>query len=205
MWSTDPVALVLSYTRTMLGFLLFNNSPKSISMIGLGGGSLPKWCYAHLPEAIIKVIEINQDVIAYRDMFYIPSDDARFEVVCADGADYVSETLDGPEVLLVDGYDHDGQPPQLCSQAFYDDCYRALDGDGVLVVNLCGWDNRVSIERIRRSFHQRGLVVLPENGTNMIVFAVKGDRLWLKDEGLDELLLRLGRPAERSPLMLCPS
>ena len=29
-----------------------------------------------------------------------------------------------------------GQPPQLCSQDFYDDCFRALAPGGVLVVNL---------------------------------------------------------------------
>ena len=40
------------------------------------------------------------------------------------------------DVLLVDGFDHAGQPAALCTQRFYDDCFAALRADGVLVVNL---------------------------------------------------------------------
>src|SRR6185437_13312060 len=38
MLASDPNFLVLSYTRTMMAFMLFNNGPKRIAMIGLGGG-----------------------------------------------------------------------------------------------------------------------------------------------------------------------
>ena len=39
-----PLALDLDYTRTMMGFLLFNDRPDTIGMVGLGGGSLAKFC-----------------------------------------------------------------------------------------------------------------------------------------------------------------
>ena len=86
----DPYALALGYTRTMMGFLLFQPFPRRISMIGLGGGSLAKYCYRHLPDTTITAVEINPDVIALRDQFHVPRDDERFRVVCADGAQYVS-------------------------------------------------------------------------------------------------------------------
>ena len=50
-----PDELVLAYTRMMMGFLLFNPQPQRIAMIGLGGGSLPKYCYHSLPQAAIAV------------------------------------------------------------------------------------------------------------------------------------------------------
>lgn len=94
-------------------------------------------------------------MIALRDQFYIPDDNDRFRVIWGDGADYVARTSELMEVLLVDGFDIHGQPPQLCSQEFYDDCYRALAPDGLLVVNLCGLQDGRSIERnpkkLRRS------------------------------------------------------
>ena len=90
MLASDPNFLVLSYTRTMMAFILFNREPKHIAMIGLGGGSMPKWCYSQLPEADMTVIEINPKVIALRDQFYIPADDNRFRIICGDGADYVA-------------------------------------------------------------------------------------------------------------------
>jgi spermidine synthase len=191
MLASDPDFLVLSYTRTMMAFMLLNSEPKRIAVIGLGGGSMPKWCYRQLPAAHITVIEINPKVVALRDQFYVPADDDRFLVICGDGADYIAETSGSLEVLLVDGFDIHGQPPQLCSQEFYDNCYRALAADGVLVVNLCGLENRRSIERIRRSFDNRVLVVIPEDGENKIVFAIKGERLWIRDEATSELVDKL--------------
>src|SRR5262245_24128131 len=67
-----PFALSLEYTRTMMGFLLFEPAPESILMIGLGGGSLAKFCYRYLPACRIKVVEINPNVIALRREFLVP-------------------------------------------------------------------------------------------------------------------------------------
>ena len=88
----DPDQLVFSYTRAMMSFLLFEPSPKRIAMIGLGGGSLAKYCYRYLPQAEIAVVEINPDVIALRNEFAIPADDARFKVLLGDGAVFVKES-----------------------------------------------------------------------------------------------------------------
>ena len=182
MLESDPTFLVLSYTRTMMAFLLFHNTPESIAMIGLGGGSMPKWCYHYLPSTNVTVIEISPLVISLREQFYIPADDQRFRVLCGDGADYVATTEDSPDVLLVDGFDAHGQPPQLCSQEFYLDCYRALTCEGVMVVNLCSPEHQQAIEKIRRAFDDRVHIVVPEDGENTVVFALKGRRVWIEDE-----------------------
>jgi spermidine synthase len=200
MLASDPNFLVLSYTRTMMAFLLFHQEPERVAMIGLGGGSMPKWCYHQLPASDITVIEVSPMVISLREQFCIPEDDDRFRVICGDGADYVAGTDDSPEVLLVDGFDIHGQPPQLCSQGFYEDCYRALAPDGLLVVNLCNPGSQQSIDRIRRSFDTRVLIVVPEDGENKIVFAVKGKRLRIEEEPIDELVKRF-----RADYMLIPS
>ena len=63
----DPDALDLAYTRTMMGFLLFHPDPRQIAMIGLGGGSLAKFCHRHLPRASIEVVEINGHILELRD------------------------------------------------------------------------------------------------------------------------------------------
>ena len=168
-----PHDLLLTYTRTMMTFLQFNPSPRYITMIGLGGGSMAKWCHRHLPDTDITIVEINPQVIALRDRFYIPEDDHRFRVLCENGADYVAIAPETTDVLIVDGYDINGLPPELCSQRFYDDCYRALTSCGLMVVNLCDWDDQVDITRIRKSFGDQIFVVTPEDG-NAVVFALKG-------------------------------
>jgi spermidine synthase len=179
MQTLQPHALDLDYTRTMMGFLLFDSQPEAIGMIGLGGGSLAKFCHAHLPKARIDVVEINPHVIALRDRFHVPPDDARFAVHRGDGADFTRWIPHRLDVLMVDGYDIHGIPPALCSQRFYDDCRDALQPDGLLVSNLhmghC--DYVLHVERMRRAFDGQILVVGDRDCGNSIVFACNGQRL----------------------------
>jgi spermidine synthase len=173
----QPDALNLEYTRTMMGFLHFLPEPESVAMVGLGGGSLAKFCYRHLPKTRIKVIEINPHVLALRNEFQVPADSPRFRVVLGDGAEFVRSPPRHFDVLLVDGYDHKGLPMALSSQGFYDDCFSMLGPDGMLVANLhCDhhrWQQQLA--RIRRSFNG-GVVVVDnydDDGSNSIVFASK--------------------------------
>lgn len=187
-----PHRLELGYTRTMMGFLLFHPKPAHIAMIGLGGGSMAKYCYRNLPKSRFTAIEINPEVIALRRHFHIPDDDARFEIVCADGAEYVAAHKAALDVLVVDGFGVGGQPPQLCSQAFYDDACASLSEHGVLVVNILGADPALEeyLARLKRSFADAVVVVPSEDCANKIVFALKGNAAnW----STPELLARAGQ------------
>ncbi len=174
-----PDALDLVYTRTMMGFLLFAPAPLRIGMIGLGGGSLAKFCYRHLPSADITVLEINPHVIALRHEFSIPEDDARFRVVRADGARYVRAHAGVFDVLLVDGYDSDGLPGVLSSKRFYDDVVDCLQPAGVMAANIHLDDRQLSVllARIGRSFRSRPLAAKDPESGNAIVFARKDGAL----------------------------
>src|SRR5258708_14586385 len=90
MWLDDPESLVSAYTRKMMGFLLFRRRPREILMIGLGGGSLAKFCHRHLPSARMSVIEIDPGVIAPRSHFQIPPDEFRLLAINGDGPAYVA-------------------------------------------------------------------------------------------------------------------
>ena len=171
-----PDELVIGYTRAMMSFLLIEPAPRRIAMIGLGGGSLAKYCYRHLPQAEITVVEINPDVIALRDEFAIPADDDRFRVLLDDAAEWVRSPDSQPDVLIVDGFDAAGQPEPLSSPAFYDACFDCLAEDGILVVNLWGGypNYETYLARIHNSFADRVVVVNTDESVNMIVLAVKG-------------------------------
>ncbi|MBT9457468.1 MAG: fused MFS/spermidine synthase [Burkholderiaceae bacterium] len=171
-----PNALDLEYTQTMMAMLLFNNQPETLAMIGLGGGSLAKFCYHHLPRTRIQVVEINPHVIALRDEFRVPPDDERFKVSRGDGAEFLRFAPSPVDVLMVDGFDNEGQPPELCSQRFYDDCLDALQPNGILVVNLHAGHRKhdTFLSRIRRSFGEEVLVVGDADCCNNIVFACRG-------------------------------
>ncbi|MBK5204269.1 MAG: fused MFS/spermidine synthase [Polaromonas sp.] len=199
MLTGQPWRLAVDYTRTMMGFLLFQPAPKHIGMIGLGGGSLAKFCHRQLPASQMTVLEINPYVIALRREFQIPDDDERFQVIAADGALFLQTETPRFDVLLVDGFDHEGQPDALCSQRFYDDCFAALSTDGVLAVNLHYEhpDYPLWVERIRRSFNGNAVELLCEEESNSIVFASSGQAISPRTMSLPKSLSGLDQEARR--------
>ncbi len=173
MIQADPARLVLEYTRRMMGFLLLHPAPKRIAMIGLGGGSLAKYCAWKLPDADFTAIEISPQVIELRETFGIPPDGPRFRILREDGAEFVRREGKPLDVLLVDGFDRGGQPDDLCSAAFYDYCRDALADGGVLAVNSYGDGpgDDVRLDRLRDAFGGRVVFVDVDGSENRVMFA----------------------------------
>jgi spermidine synthase len=179
----DPDALCLAYTRKMMAFLLFNAEPRRILQLGLGGGSLAKFCYRHLPGASITVLEIDPNVLALREEFRVPQDDERFHVVQGDGVAYIAgraprgdaKRAGREDVILVDACDRNGLSPTLSAPDLYANLRRRLAVGGMLVMNICGEDLEVEshVARIRGVFGER-LISLPakEDG-NLIVLGFR--------------------------------
>ena len=171
----DPHELVLSYTRAMMAFLLFRPQPEHVLMIGLGGGSLPKFVYKHMPGTRTTVIESEPKVIAVaRQYFHLPADDQRLSVEVAEGGAWVAAHPHCCDVLMVDGYDSREQVPQLCSEDFYASARAALSDEGVLVVNLWSSDGRFDayLQRIESVF--AAVVCVPaERRGNVAVLAFR--------------------------------
>lgn len=172
----DPIALANEYTRKMMGFLLFEARPKKILMIGLGGGSLAKFCHQHLPDTEFTAVEIDLNVIAMRAHFYVPADDERFKVVNADGAEHVAQMADRGErtdVMLIDAYDPFGIAKSVVERAFLENAKRVLAPNGVFVLNLVAEAGECEryVETIRQVFDSPVIVTAIKRGGNLVVFA----------------------------------
>ncbi len=175
----NPDALEIEYTRMMMGFVLFKPAPADILMVGLGGGSLPKFCHRYLPGTRVTVVEIDPAVIALRDAFMVPPDGERFQVIEADAARHLAGLTEQADVIFLDGFVAGGIPDPLCSAAFYADCHRALRDDGILVINFHVNHpmHHEYLDRVRASFGSSMFEVVDDDMTNSIVFACKGDLL----------------------------
>lgn len=171
----EPHALVTAYTRKMMAFMLFKPAPRNIVMVGLGGGSLAKFCYRNLPRAQITVVEIDVRVIALREEFCVPADDLRFRIVCDDGASYVSSLAESIDVIMVDAFDTIGLAPTLAISDFYAQAARRLSPNGLLVMNFSGSPTRYGahIERICEAFGGNALLVPVATDDNLVLFAFK--------------------------------
>ncbi|MGI8559924.1 MAG: transferase [Luteimonas sp.] len=177
MRTADPDHLLIDYTRTMLGGLLWRPRPACIGIVGLGGGSQVKFCHRHLPETRIEVVENHPGVAALRREFGIPDDDARLEVMLDDGARFLQARPGRYDLLLVDGYDETGIPEALSTQAFYDACHAALAPRGVMACNLYCADAGQHVARLLSAFGGRGRVCVVEEAmmSNRVAFAWIGE------------------------------
>lgn len=177
----DPDELVLDYTRAMMAFMLLNAQPKSVLMIGLGGGSMLKYLHRHCPAAELTVVEIHPEVIDMRQDFHIPADSERLRIVCADGAAFVARPPTSYDVILVDGFTGAGLPDALCSRGFYAHCRKALTPEGMLVANV-----QADTEQTRQIRLRLSKVFDPEGGT-----------LWFEsDEGGNDIAMACASRAQ---------
>ncbi len=172
----DPFALELTYTRGMMGFLLFSDDIKTVLTIGLGGGSVPKYIYANCPSISQTIVEINPQIISIaRSHFYVHDNDARFNVMEGDGIAYLADNPNSADCLMIDAFDSFGIPPDFCSQDFFDTCEMALKNAGIFAINLWGSDKNFDIylQRIEQSFNNQTLMLPTGKPGNIVVFGFK--------------------------------
>jgi spermidine synthase len=169
----EPDVLVTAYAQKMMAFLLFNRAPRHILLIGLGGGSLVKFCHRRLRDTRLTVVEIDPDIIELREWFHVPPDDQRLQVILGDGAEFVRRGDWAADILLIDAFDREGVAPSLASEDFYAQAFRCLAPNGVLVMNLAGECGRyvAHLERIRAACPGPVLLVPVEADGNVLIFA----------------------------------
>ena len=176
---SDPDALEFDYTRKMMGVLLFVPHPQQVLMLGLGGGSLAKYCYRHLPQARITAVEIDPDVLAFRDQFLLPADDARLRIVQGDAFAYLNLCLRdrdlNPDVVMIDAFDRHGFSASVCSPAFYLNVRDVLAPRGAMVANMVGpkAEREAHVEMIADVFGGNVIVLPIANDGNYLLFAFR--------------------------------
>ena len=184
---SKPFEIHLDYVQRMMGWLLFTHldqvSHLRAMQLGLGAGSLTKFCYRHL-DMQTTAVELNPQVIATcRRWFNLPENNAKLQVIEGDAAEAVHhEQWRGKiDTLQVDLYDQDAARPVLDSEDFYRDCRQLLTHTGCMSVNLFGHalSYRESLQNITAAFGQDAVWAFkPTQAGNAIVLAFSTPRLW---------------------------
>ena len=152
-----PFALELDYTKEMMLPLLLrpDDWPRRVLLIGLGAASLTKFLWRYRPEAKLTVVEIEPQVEAVtRQFFKLPEDPQRIQMHHADGADFIIQTKQKYDLILVDGFDNKARAGRLDSLPFYLDCKARLAKEGLLCINLLARRKSFnhSIDRLNEAF-----------------------------------------------------
>ncbi len=192
MWVADPVELVLEYTAQMMAWLLFLAPPRaqSVGTLGLGAGSLVRFCLKHLANPV-HVVEWSPLVTQACRMYFKLPQPARLHIDHQDAGLWVADPrhIGQMAVLMLDLYDADARGPVRDSLEFYQHCHRVLTDVGVLTVNLFGAHESYArnIRNLSKAFGGRILTLPQIDAGNQVVLAFKGPPI---NVPVDQLLTR---------------
>jgi len=133
-----PDWLMFEYTQMMLGALLLNPEPRSILIIGLGGGTLPRTLAKLLPDADIDVVEIDPAVVRVAQEYFGYRPNEHQHVYEEDGRAYVRRMLRTDKryaLIMLDAYDHQYIPEHLLTQEFLTQVRSLLAPNGIVAAN----------------------------------------------------------------------
>ncbi len=120
--------------------LFVHPNPKRVLIIGGGDGGTAREVIRHKGVEECVMVEIDEMVVN-ACIEYIPQtshklNDSKVKLIIGDGVKYVEEVVASEEkfdVILVDSTDPIGPAQPLFGQEFYDNIFKALNDDGLVV------------------------------------------------------------------------
>lgn len=134
----NPDALVLNYTRMLLGALYLQPEPRRILIIGLGGGTMPSILQKILPAATLHTVEIDPSVVKVAGKFFGFSPGKGGSVFVEDGRVFVKRAQKQGskyDLVILDAFDHVYVPEHMLTREYLQEVKSLLDKDGVLAAN----------------------------------------------------------------------
>lgn len=132
----QPWQPVHEYARSMM-LVLALHYPRTVTMLGLGGGSLLHAVHRAIPDATATVIEQRQAVVAIaREFFQL--EEGRHTDILLDDAKVRLRTLEpgSCDLLFADLFTDQQMHPWQQQHKFFSQCRRHLRDDGWLVINF---------------------------------------------------------------------
>jgi spermidine synthase len=141
----DPLRHVYGYTALMMLSLGYVDQPRDVLMVGLGGGTMPRWLRAHYPEARIVNVEFDPEVVRIAKEYFDFVPDENMEVVIKDARRWLRTTDQRFDLILLDAF-HGGYIPfHLTTREFLIMVREHLKPGGAVCANT--WVSQSLAER----------------------------------------------------------
>ncbi|XP_055480658.1 eEF1A lysine and N-terminal methyltransferase [Psammomys obesus] len=152
--SIDKSYLCCEHHKAMIaGLALLRNpellleTPLTLLVVGLGGGSLPLFIHDHFPKSRIDAVEIDPSMLEVATQWFGFSQSDRMKVHIADGLDYITSLAGGEarphyDVIMFDVDSKDPTlgmscpPPAFVDELFLQKVKSILSHEGIFILNL---------------------------------------------------------------------
>lgn len=169
---THPERLFFQYTQAMMLALLFNPDAKTSLLLGLGAGSIAKALLSSHEQLKITAVELREQVKEIAHEWFLLPRSERLNIHVDDAFSFIKTTRDRSDIIFVDLYLDNGIQRTLASNEFVEDCYRVLEEDGILVINL--WDEGkgylpFDLESLEELFMSQALTLVTDEGNIIVI------------------------------------
>lgn len=132
----QPLRQLNEYTALVMAGLLFDESPRNVLVIGLGGGVIPEALRHYYPGAHIDVVEIDPVVVEAAERYFSFRSGGGTECFTQDGRVFVKRAPRRYDLVVLDAFQGRSIPFHLKTKEFLGEVARILEPDGVVVSNL---------------------------------------------------------------------
>ena len=136
---TDPLKGAIPYVYHVHHAFIIAPGIRSVLVIGLGSGSIPRHILHYYPETKVTVAEIDPVVVdVARNYFNLPQD-PRLRVEIVDGRVFVKRSQERYDLIVVDAFGANRYgltiPPHLTTREFLEEVKNHLTPQGLLAYN----------------------------------------------------------------------
>jgi spermidine synthase len=177
----DPTAAIFEYPGMMLLSLAISPLNSEVTMLGLGGGFLPRLFQAFLPKTRLTVSEVDPLVAEVARTYFFFSPGGNVTLKIGDGYGHVEAMApDSADQIWLDAFNGDYIPPHLATDGFMELCLSRLKPGGLLVQNLHQTRlerYRMQLRRTMKIFGGTPLVFSGRKSANAVVMSMRRDDL----------------------------
>lgn len=137
-YKSAPNKLVFNYTKLLFSGLLINQNPKSVLIIGLGGGTMSNTLQQLFPQTTITNVEIDPAVIKVARQYFDFFENDHVRTVIQDGRIFVKRAAlknHQYDWIILDAFNGDYIPEHLLTKEFLQETKQLLTENGVLSAN----------------------------------------------------------------------
>ncbi|MDR1313483.1 MAG: fused MFS/spermidine synthase [Deltaproteobacteria bacterium] len=176
---TNPLSPIFEYPGMMLMGLAVSPYNSEITMIGLGGGFIPRLFQEFMPERSLTVAEVDPLVREVAETYFFFKPGGNVEVAISDGYEHVSSMPpDCADQIWLDAFNGNYIPEHMTTDGFLELCRSRLKQGGMLVQNLhrtrmdC---YRKQLDRTTRIFGGIPLVFAGKKSANAVLISSRQD------------------------------
>lgn len=177
MYLPAPHAIGSRYIFDMLLLLLFNPTPKSVLILGVGGGDMVKFFQRFFPKCRIDAVEISPLVIEVAHNYFLMPTDGSIHMHETDAHDFLKTTRRHYDMIFADMFIGEKElSPGIRNLNFFKMCKKRLTPTGRFAWNGAALTQKqlnIFLEHLSLTFGRRLAILHLANGGSFLFLAAQ--------------------------------